>query len=562
MISRRSTLRILHRLALLTVLIGAIVVTIGVGALAYHYRKTTEARVDSLVRISEMLQSLAASLDKKVASGAVTKEAALAQFSDTAMAMRYNGGADYVSVYTMDGTAIAVPDRRMIGQNRMDVETNGVRILRSITDRLKDAETTVFRYSFTRPGQTGLFPKISYASQFKPWNLLLIAGAYTDDIDEAFVPVAVTAGGILLVVAVVAGLLVVLVGRSITAPLGRLGARMHELAEGDLGGPVPGSDRGDEIGGMARSVEVFRQALLAKRDADALAARDADGRSRRAEGLDHLTRQFERQVAALIGGLSSAATELEATAATMTGSAERTIGRAAGVTASAQETAANVRTVAAASEEMAASIREIAGQVARSSEIAAQASGEARRTNVLVQGLAAGTEKVGDVVGLISGIAAQTNLLALNATIEAARAGEAGRGFAVVASEVKQLAEQTAKATESIGGQIAAIQGETRAAVVAIETIGRTIAEMHAIATSVSAAMEEQGAATLEIVRSVTQAAEGTQDVTVTIGVVREEAAQTGAASAQVLDAARELARTSAGLGQELDAFLAGVKAA
>lgn len=562
MIFHRFAPKIIYRLALLTVLIGVTVAAIGATALTFHYRKTTEDRIASLVRISEMLQTLAANLDGKVSSGLLTKDVALTHFTEAAMAMRYNGGSDYVSVYTMDGVAIAVPDRRMLGQNRMDVETNGVRILRSITDRLKSADTTVFAYNFSRPGQTGLFPKISYAAQFKPWNLLLIAGAYTDDIDAAFVPVALTAGGILILVAGFAGLLVMLVGRSITVPLRALGERMERLAAGDLDGSVAGTVRGDEIGGMARSVEVFRQALLAKRDADVALSRDAEGRTRRAETLGCLTSQFERQVSALTQGLSSAATELEATAATMTGSAQRTTAETGSVAATAQETAGNVQTVAAASEEMAASIHEIAVQVARSSAIAERAASDAERTNTMIRQLSTSAERIGDVVALITDIAGQTNLLALNATIEAARAGEAGRGFAVVASEVKMLAGQTAKATDTIAGQISTIQTETREAVDAIKDIGRTIAELRTISVSVAAAMEEQGAATQEIVRNVTQAAQGTQALTTTMAVVNGEAAQTGAASVQVLSAAQELARTSAGLSREVDSFMASVKAA
>lgn len=218
--------------------------------------------------------------------------------------------------------------------------------------------------------------------------------------------------------------------------------------------------------------------------------------------------------------------------------------------------------VAIATEELSTSIREIASQVAQSSGIAGQAAEDACRTDTIVQALAAGAEKIDNVIGLINTIASQTNLLALNATIEAARAGDAGRGFAVVASEVKELANQTTKATEEIAGQVSQIQKDTRHAVLAIQGIAATISEMNAIAAGVATAMEEQGAATSGIARNVQQAAQGTQVVTGNILDVKRGAGETGAAAAQVLSAARELARHSHDLGREVDNFLSGVKAA
>lgn len=348
----------------------------------------------------------------------------------------------------------------------------------------------------------------------------------------------------------------------VSVPLGRIADQMQRLAGGDLTLVVGDIHKRDEIGTLARALQVFQGSLIAKRDADAAIAREADDKMRRVQHLDALTRSFEADVSSLSEGVSSAATEMEATAAAMSGTANETNLQSVSVASTAQQTSANVQTVAAATEELAASVQEIAGQVAHSSSAAAAAGREAERTDAIMRTLAAGTRRIGDVVGLISGIASQTNLLALNATIEAARAGEAGRGFAVVATEVKALAEQTTRATGEIASQITTLQTETEAAVSAIAAIGRTIGEMNAIASGVAAAMEEQGAATREIARNVQEAARGTQSVTETIMSVRDGASGTGAAAAQVLGAAQELSRTSEQMRRQVNAFLSEVRAA
>jgi methyl-accepting chemotaxis protein len=351
--------------------------------------------------------------------------------------------------------------------------------------------------------------------------------------------------------------------RGIARPISIMTGVMNKLAANDTGIDVPSLDRKDEVGAMARALEVFKQNAIERLQLEEQAKavqESATAEKRRA--MQTLAQEFEAKVGGLVQSLSSAAAEMEATAQTMSATAQQTTNQSTSVASAAEQTSASVQTVAVATEELSSSIREIAEQVTKSSTIANRAAHEAKQTDETVQALAAGAQRIGDVVALISNIAGQTNLLALNATIEAARAGEAGRGFAVVATEVKELASQTARATEEIASQISTIQEETRTAVAAIQTIGATIDEMNSIAAGVAAAMEEQGAATSEIARNVQQAAQGTQVVTGNILDVKSGAGQTGSAAAQVLAAAQELARYSDDLGRQVDSFLAGIKAA
>jgi methyl-accepting chemotaxis protein len=285
-------------------------------------------------------------------------------------------------------------------------------------------------------------------------------------------------------------------------------------------------------------------------------------RAVRQRTLETAIGDFDVAVNEIIKSVASAATELQASAQSMSVTAEQTSSKTTTVAAASEEASANVQTVASASEELSSSIAEIGRQASMSTKIAGQAVQEAHRTDGKVQGLADAAQKIGDVVTLINDIAAQTNLLALNATIEAARAGEAGKGFAVVASEVKSLANQTAKATEEIAEQIKAMQGATQESVDAIKSIEQTITEMNQIATSIAAAVDEQDAATNEIARNVQEAARGTQDVSSNIVMVAEAAAETGSAAAQISGSSDILARQAETLRQQVDTFLNRARAA
>ncbi len=373
--------------------------------------------------------------------------------------------------------------------------------------------------------------------------------------------IKIVLSSLLLTIIIGIGAAVFLV-RGVSAGIKSIVAPMQALGDGDLTAQVPHQGEKTEIGAMAEALQVFKQALIAKKAADEAAARDADAKIERGHRVDSITRDFESLIGEIVATVSSASTQLEASAGTLTTTAERAQQLTTTVAAASEEASTNVRSVASATEEMASSINEIGRQVQDSARMAGEAVDQARKTNDRVSELSKAAARIGDVVELINTIAGQTNLLALNATIEAARAGEAGRGFAVVASEVKALAEQTAKATGEIGQQITGIQTATQDSVNAIREIGGTIEKLCEISSTIASAVEEQGAATQEISRNVQQAAHGTQQVSANITDVQRGASETGSASSQVLSAAQSLSGDSNRLKLEVGKFLNSVRAA
>jgi methyl-accepting chemotaxis protein len=483
---------------------------------------------------------------------------ALSSLQDMIQQIRpYDTG--YVSIVANGGTYSASIDAALLGQPIGTAD--GLVGAAGIAEIVKNGEARTVMTSGESGDLINVFSPINVGHTVTPWSMVVTIPqekALADATSLRNLAILVGAASIVL-----GGIVAWFFGGSLARPVVTMTDAMMRLAKGDHAVEVPARDRRDEIGNIANAVQVFKDNAI---EMERLKEEQAEAEKRAVEekkkSMRELADSFQSSVGGIVETVSSSATEMQTTAQSLTATAEETSRQSTAVAAASEQASTNVQTVASAAEELSSSIAEISRQVGQSAQIAGKAVDDAERTNIQVQGLAEAAQKIGEVVQLITDIASQTNLLALNATIEAARAGDAGKGFAVVASEVKNLANETAKATEEITDQITSIQAATREAVTAIQSIGQTIGQINEIATTIASAVEEQGAATQEIARNVQQASAGTQEVSSNISGVTQAAGETGAAASQMLSASGELARQGEHLRGEVDKFLQAVRAA
>ncbi len=495
-------------------------------------------------------------------SGRLTQDQAQKQAKDVLRGLRFADN-EYFFVYQTDGVNVVLPPRPDAeGTDKIYkelIDADGVHVVQTVIDAARGGGGFL-TIRFPRPGDTAPVPKLLYATLFGPWQWVLGSGLYIDDVDAEFLPIMIGIIILTLIILVVSVGSAALLGWRLGDAIAGLVAIMRRMAGGDATVTIPATDRTDEIGDMARAVTVFKENMLEAQRLTEQGRQHQETRQRRAERIEGCIREFDGAVAMVVQQVSAAASQLHADAQSLSATADRTSQQATTVACSAEQASANVQTVASATVELSASVGEIRRQIQESSQIASTAVNAANRTNTTIAGLSEAAQKIGDVVQLINGIASQTNLLALNATIEAARAGEAGKGFAVVAGEVKNLANQTARATEDIQAQVSQMQAVTGSAVEAIRDIANTIRRMSDITATIAATVAEQGAATDEIARTVSRATTDTTEVSTTITGVSKAAGETGHLATQTLKAAQELTQQAEHLRVVVAGFIGQVR--
>ncbi len=520
------------------------------------------ARLGQVKSVVEAAHTIIVDYAGHAERGEMTKEAAQAAAKQALNAIRYSG-QEYLIILDYDIVMLLNPaNAKVVGTSRADgTDSTGKHFSVEMVKLAREKGEGVVEYLYPKAGGTVPEPKATYVKNFTPWGWVIGSGVYVDDVRAAVRDEMIATASWSLLVLAIMGVACFFIGRAISRPIRLLTEVMRRLAAGDLTAAVV-QDQGAELGAMQGAVQIFKDnALEMQRLTEQQKTAAEQAAAERRQMMLRLAEEFERTVTGVVDGVSKAAGQMQGTAEGMARTAAGASRQSELVASASEEASTSVGTVAAATEELHSSIAEIGRQVNQSAEISRKAVDAAQKTDSMVRGLAEAAQKIGDVVNLINSIASQTNLLALNATIEAARAGDAGKGFAVVAGEVKNLANQTGRATDEIAQQVAGVQGATGQAVEAIRAIAATISEISEIGSAIASAVEQQGAATQEISRNTQQAAQGTSTVSRTVGEVTAAAAEAGRAAQDVLTEAKLLTGQASTLQQSVTQFLAGIRA-
>lgn len=510
--------------------------------------------------IVETAHSVVTDFAKRAEQGQISVEEAKKLAVQALEAMRYDG-EEYMFILDFNATMIMHPIKpELNGKNLAEAkDPNGVPLFQLVSQAGKSGEGFV-AYHWPKAGFKDPIPKISFVKGYAPWQWSIGSGIYIDDVDTAFYNQVVVLGAIVVLVILIVFVASFVIGRDISKPLMTMTNNMSSLASGDLETDIVGQGRGDEIGSMASAVQIFKENMIKTEELTRAQKRDQEIKDQQRELINSYIREFEVTMINVLDGLNAADSSVRTASNDVSNQSEETKVEATTVASAAEEATSNVQTVAAAAEELSSSISEIGRQVNQASQVTSRAVEQSQTTSAQMGELASSVSQIGEIVNLISDIAEKTNLLALNATIEAARAGEAGKGFAVVASEVKNLANQTTRATEDITKQISEIQGSTDRSVDAIHAITGVIGEINHISSMIASAVEQQGAATQEIAMNVDQASAGTQEVSTSILQVQRSAEAVDQSAKVLLQTSDNLEAESNTLREQVSRFLKQVQ--